>query len=61
MQQTPHPKHFFPPHTPGVDLEDVVAGRVVGVWKLDLPVDPAWPEQRGIEDIDSVRGHQHLQ
>ena len=48
-------------HLAGVDLQDVVAGRVVGVWKLDLPVNPARPEQRRIEDIDSVRGHQHLQ
>lgn len=47
-------------HFAGVDLEDVVAGGVVGVGKLDFAVNAPWPQQRGVQDIDAVCCHQHL-
>mmetsp|Transcript_38171 Transcript_38171/g.107902 ORF Transcript_38171/g.107902 Transcript_38171/m.107902 type:complete len:380 (+) Transcript_38171:280-1419(+) len=47
-------------HLPGVDLEDLQPSLLVRVRELHLAVDPPGPEQRVVEDVDAVRGHDHL-
>ena len=47
-------------HLAGVNLEDVDARALVGVRELDLAVDAPGPQQRRIQDVDAVGGHQHL-
>ena len=43
-----------------MDLHDVDPALLVGVWELDLPVDSTGPEQGGVEDVNSVGGHDDL-
>lgn len=47
-------------HLPRVDAQDVDAGRLGRVRELDLAVDAARSQQRRVEDVDAVRGHQDL-
>jgi hypothetical protein len=47
-------------HLAGVDLENVSAGTLVGVGELDLSVNAPRPDERVVEDIEAIRGHQHL-
>ena len=42
-----------------VDLQDLDAALVVGWVHHDLPVEPARPQQRRIEDVGPVGGRQH--
>mmetsp|Transcript_19304 Transcript_19304/g.42066 ORF Transcript_19304/g.42066 Transcript_19304/m.42066 type:complete len:233 (+) Transcript_19304:116-814(+) len=51
----PHEVHF-----PRVDLENVQPSVFVWIGKFDLAVDPAGPEQRLVQDIDAIGGHNHL-
>ena len=45
---------------PGVDLEDVEARLLVGQRNLDLSVEPAGPQQRRVQRVRTVGGHDHL-
>ena len=43
-----------------MDLQNVKPGALIGVGELNLTVDPAGPQQRGVQDVNSVCGHQNL-
>mmetsp|Transcript_13197 Transcript_13197/g.33484 ORF Transcript_13197/g.33484 Transcript_13197/m.33484 type:complete len:417 (-) Transcript_13197:74-1324(-) len=47
-------------HLARVDLEDVQPRRLVRVRELDLAVDPSRAQQRGVQDVDAVGGHEDL-
>jgi len=47
-------------HRPGVDLEDLRAALRVGQAELDLAVEPAGPQQGGVERVGPVGRHQDL-
>ena len=47
-------------HLPGVDLHDPGSRLLGGGGELDLPVQPAGPEQGGVEDVDPVGGRDNL-
>mmetsp|Transcript_8389 Transcript_8389/g.28756 ORF Transcript_8389/g.28756 Transcript_8389/m.28756 type:complete len:402 (-) Transcript_8389:352-1557(-) len=47
-------------HGPRVDVEDLRPGLQVGQPELHLPVQPPGPEQRGVQGVRSVGGHQDL-
>ena len=47
-------------HLPGVDLHDAGPRLLRGRRELDLPVQPARPQQRRIQDVDSVGGGDNL-
>ena len=47
-------------HLPGVDLHDPGPGLLGGGGELDLPVQPAGPQQGGVEDVDPVGGGDDL-
>ena len=47
-------------HLPGVDLHDPGSRLLGGGGELDLPVQPAGPEQGGVEDVDPVGGRDDL-
>ncbi len=47
-------------HLARVNAQDVSAGGLVGVGELNLAVDAARPQQRRVQDVDSVGRHQHL-
>jgi hypothetical protein len=47
-------------HLAGVNLENVSAGTLIGVGELDLSVNAPRPDERVVEDIEAIRGHQHL-
>lgn len=47
-------------HLARVDLEDVHARALAGVGELDLAVDAAGAQERGVEDVYPVGRHQHL-
>lgn len=47
-------------HLARVNLQDVKPGRLVGVWELNLTVDAPRPQQRRIEDVNSVGSHENL-
>lgn len=47
-------------HLAGVDAHDVYPRCQSGVRELDLSVDSSRPKQRGVQDIDPVRRHDHL-
>ena len=47
-------------HLAGVDLEDLGAGLLVGEGELDLAVEAAGAQQRRVQNVDAVRGCQHL-
>ena len=40
-------------------LEDLLPPREVGPVDHDLPVETAWPEERGVEDVGAVGGGEH--
>ena len=44
-----------------MDLEDVQSGLLVRRRELDLPVDPARPEQGRVQDVNPVCRHDHLE
>ena len=48
-------------HLPGVDLHDPGSRLLGGGGELDLPVQPAGPEQGGVQDVDPVGGRDDLQ
>ena len=48
-------------HLARVDLEDVESRGLIGIWKLDFPVNSAWPQQGSIKNVYSVCGHEYLQ
>ena len=50
----------WPPSPLSHSLEDVQPRGLVGVGELDLAVDAAGPQQRRIQDVDAVGGHEHL-
>jgi len=41
-------------HAAGVDLQNLLAARLVGDADLDLAVEPAGPAQRGIDRVDAI-------
>mmetsp|Transcript_15463 Transcript_15463/g.58588 ORF Transcript_15463/g.58588 Transcript_15463/m.58588 type:complete len:439 (+) Transcript_15463:3359-4675(+) len=47
-------------HLAAVDLENVLAALLVRSREFHLAVDPAWAKQRWVQDVDAVRGHDHL-
>jgi hypothetical protein len=47
-------------HATGVDLEDLSLGLDVGQRELDLAVDTTGTDQRRIQGLDTIGGHQHL-
>ena len=47
-------------HLPGVDLQDLHARLLVGQRELDLPVQPAGPQERGVEHVGPVGGRDYL-
>ncbi|GIX62960.1 uncharacterized protein BcabD6B2_23950 [Babesia caballi] len=47
-------------HLGGVDLEDFPLGLGVRVGQLDLAIDAPRTDQRGVERLDAVRRHDHL-
>eukprot|EP00955_Chlamydomonas_euryale_P009987 107350-Chlamydomonas_euryale.AAC.8 len=47
-------------HLAGVDLEDVDARGLVGVRELNFAVNAARAQQRGVEDVNAVGCHEHL-
>lgn len=55
--------HSTPPaqHTPGVDLEDIHTRCLVGVGELNLAVYSPGAQQRSVQDVNAIGGHEHLQ
>mmetsp|Transcript_385 Transcript_385/g.996 ORF Transcript_385/g.996 Transcript_385/m.996 type:complete len:285 (-) Transcript_385:792-1646(-) len=47
-------------HAPRMDVEDAALRLHVGEGELDLAVDAAGAQQRGVEGLDPVGGHDHL-
>lgn len=47
-------------HFPRMDLENVETGFFVGRRKLDFAVNTTRPQQRRVQDVDSVSCHDHL-
>jgi hypothetical protein len=43
-----------------VDLENVQSGILVRRRELDLAIDATRAEKGGVEDVDAVSGHDHL-
>ena len=48
-------------HLATVNLQDVKPRPLIGIGKLNLPVNPARPKQCSIQYVYSVGSHQHLQ
>ena len=47
-------------HLPGMDLENACACGLVGERELDFAVETPRAEERGVEDVDTVRGGDDL-
>jgi hypothetical protein len=47
-------------HARRMNVEDAPFGGGVGHWELDFAVDTAGAQQRRVQTLDSVRGHNHL-
>jgi hypothetical protein len=43
-----------------VDLQNVKAGALIGVWELNLAVNAPRAQQRWVQDVDAVGGHEDL-
>jgi hypothetical protein len=43
-----------------VDSEDPATSFVIRKRKLDLPINPTWPNECRIQTVDSVGGHDHF-
>lgn len=46
---------------PITHLEDAALGLLVGQRELDFAVDPAGADEGGVQAVDTVGGHDHLQ
>jgi hypothetical protein len=44
-----------------MDLQDVKARALIGVRELDFAINTPGPQQRRVEDVNPVGGHEHLQ